>query len=265
MRFRPRLYAELKRDEAEDGQQRREAEQSGDDQRAGGERCRKHERALGRELAARDRPVALDGMRAVVRRVPQVVDQVRSARRRAVGNEDRRRLGPTRRVSELRREDDAGEQEQVLRPLPRAERRRRAARKAPRRGRSATTGAGSGRITSRSAEPARSVDPRPTSVSRSIRPPSACASSRAMARPRPVPPPSRDQNGRKIRSRSAAAIPGPCPRRSRRSCRCPASARARSGRRQASSRNAFDRRFVMIWSTRSPSVMSTGCACSSLR
>ena len=45
--------------------------------------------------------------------------------------------------------------------------------------------------------------PRPGSLSSSIRPPSATASSRAIARPSPVPPPSRDQNGRKIRSRSS--------------------------------------------------------------
>ena len=51
--------------------------------------------------------------------------------------------------------------------------------------------------------------PSPGSLSSSMWPPSAIASSLAIASPRPVPQPSRDQNGRKIRSCSAALDPRP--------------------------------------------------------
>ena len=51
-------------------------------------------------------------------------------------------------------------------------------------------------------------EPRPTSESRSIRPPSAVESSFAIASPSPVPP-APETNGRKSRSRSSAGIPGP--------------------------------------------------------
>src|SRR4051812_24892051 len=49
--------------------------------------------------------------------------------------------------------------------------------------------------------------PRPTSLSSLIRPPSATASSRAIASPSPVPAPSRETNGRKMRSCSSGGIP----------------------------------------------------------
>jgi len=61
-------------------------------------------------------------MDAVMLAVAQVVDQVGSARERAVGAEGRKRLAPADGVAELRREDDPGEDEQVLRPLPRPQR-----------------------------------------------------------------------------------------------------------------------------------------------
>src|SRR5207253_5428959 len=70
------------------------------------------------KLAARNGPVALYGMRAVVRYVTQVVDEVRGARSRTVGKERSRRFHPLRRLPELRREQKAGEEQQVLRPLP---------------------------------------------------------------------------------------------------------------------------------------------------
>ena len=56
-------------------------------------------------------------MRAVGLPVEHVVDQVGGARGGAVGDEGRRRLQPAVGVPELRGEDDAGEDEQVLRPL----------------------------------------------------------------------------------------------------------------------------------------------------
>ena len=95
-----------------------------------------------------------------------------------------------------------------------------------------------------------------------MRPPSATASSRAIASPSPVPPPSRDQNGRKIRSRSSSLMPGPAVRdgdRDRRRSRPTASSSTRPP--SGVQRNAFESRFEMIWSTRSPSVTITGCAC----
>src|SRR5947209_8207065 len=57
-------------------------------------------------------------MRAVVRYVAQVVDEVRGARSGAVRNERRCRFHPFRRLPELRREQEAGEEQEVLRPLP---------------------------------------------------------------------------------------------------------------------------------------------------
>ena len=78
--------------------------------------------------------------------------------------------------------------------------------------------------------------PCPTSLSSSIRPPSATASSRAIGRPSPVPRPSVDQNGRKIRSRFVGRDPRAGVRdvhgdRAVRGLRAP----GRSGRRRASS------------------------------
>ena len=61
-------------------------------------------------------------MQAVVRRVADVVDEVARARGGAVRGEGGERLAPASWIAELRREDDPGEEEQVLRPLPRAQR-----------------------------------------------------------------------------------------------------------------------------------------------
>ena len=101
--------------------------------------------------------------------------------------------------------------------------------------------------------------------SSSIRPPSATASSRAIASPRPVPPPSRDQNGRKIRSCSVVLDPrARCPDRDRDGsvlCASASETRPPSGVQ----RKAFERRLETIWKTRSPSETITGCACASQR
>jgi hypothetical protein len=87
----------------------------------------------GGQLAARDRPQAFDRMIAVVDGVAHVVDEVGGARRSAVRAEGGDRLAPARGIPDLRGEDDAGEQEQVLRPLARAQRGERGARKRSRR------------------------------------------------------------------------------------------------------------------------------------
>src|SRR5439155_10342210 len=67
----------------------------------------------------------LHRMPAVVLHVAHVVQEVGRARRRAVAGEYRERIEPAPAVAELRREDDPGEEEQVLRPLTRAQRNER--------------------------------------------------------------------------------------------------------------------------------------------
>src|SRR6266545_1748813 len=175
----------------EQEEQRRESERRRDNDGDRSERGRERERPARGQLPARDRAIPLDRMQTVALRVPHVVDEVGRARRRAVRDEDRNRLEPAVAVAELRREDEPREQQQVLRPLLWSQRRE--------------CGARHDAFGSSSAK----REPLPGFVSTSIRPPSACASSDAIASPRPVPPPSRDQNGRKIRSRSSAGIPGP--------------------------------------------------------
>ena len=100
--------------------------------------------------------------------------------------------------------------------------------------------------------------PAPGSLSSSIRPPSATASSRAIASPSPVPPPSRDQNGRKIRSWSAGLIPGPVSATETETV--PFAAASASSIRPPSGvqRNALFSRLETIWKTRSPSETITG-------
>ena len=195
--------------------------------------------------------------------VGSVADVVREVRTRSRPRSTRRRPHRPRATAlvspSLAANRRPGEQEQVLRPLPRPQRDERGApdrarygdgghghrpdgRRPARRGPVCRAPLGSARrpcgqtqeggITGR-----RSSNrlPVPSSLSSSIRPPSATASSRAIARPSPVPPPSRDQNGRKIRSLLGGdPRPGVRDRRPRR-CRSLRRARARSGRRRASS------------------------------
>ena len=156
-------------------------------------------------------------MGAVVRSVANVVRQVRRARRGAVRDEGDEASSQRLVVADLAREQHAREQEEVLRPLAGAQRDERGA-PAERGAATAVTAIGV-RIAQRRGpevyqrwahgQPRSNRLPAPSSLSSSIRPPSATASSRAIARPSPVPPPSRDQNGRKIRSRSDGLIPGP--------------------------------------------------------
>ena len=215
----------------------------------------------------------LIGCAPVLLEVAHVVDEVRGARGGAVGANAATASPQRDSVAELRREEDAREEQQVLRPLARPAA-RRARRRAGRRGRwrsSSTTGASSGSGTEPMLVTVGAVDaadwpecdasrgapaqrrrrvrrrlggstssnrlPSPGLASRSsMRPPSACASSRAIARPRPVPPSSLVQNGRKIRSRSLGRDPGPdvADRDAHRAV-LGRRARARSGRRRASS------------------------------
>ena len=196
-----------------------------------------------RKLAARDRPRALDRMHAVVRRVADVVDEVARARRRAVRGEGGERLAPAGEVAELRREDDPGEEEQVLRPLPRPQRdERRAQPASARRGRLVDRcGLGQHHAGRRLVAVPDGQDEleaaalRPGWESSSMLPPSATASSCAIASPSPVPESSRDQNGRKIRSRSSARRPGRCRRPRPTRGRSTRRARAPPARRPASS------------------------------
>ena len=100
----------------------------------------------------------------------------------------------------------------------------------------------------------------------SIRPPSATASSRAIAQPEPGAAARRvDQNGRKIRSRASAAIPGPVSATSTVTVAVRRLQRQVDPRRRPGvQRKAFESRFEMIWSTRSPSDTITGAASASL-
>jgi hypothetical protein len=101
----------------------RSAAEGEDDQHPG-----EHERRPCGKLAARDRPEPLDRMLPVVRSVAHVVGEVRGARRGAVDGEGEAGLQPAGDVAELRGEDQPGEEQQVLRPLPRTERRERCPR-----------------------------------------------------------------------------------------------------------------------------------------
>ena len=86
------------------------------------ERGCQRERSIRGELAARHGPKALDRVEPVGVGVADVVDEVRSARRRAVRDEGGDRRDPAARIAELSGEDDPREQEEVLRPLARAQR-----------------------------------------------------------------------------------------------------------------------------------------------
>jgi hypothetical protein len=66
--------------------------------------------------------VALVGVAAVVLDVAEVVEQVAGAGDRAEGDEGEERVGDLRRLVELLREHEAGEDEDVLDPLPRPHR-----------------------------------------------------------------------------------------------------------------------------------------------
>ncbi len=104
-------------------------------------------------------------------------------------------------------------------------------------------------------------EPRPGSETSDSSPPSASASSRAIARPRPVPcEPSPEMNGRKMRSCSSGATPGPLSETVTETA--PFAAVSPSPIRPPSGvqTNALSTRFVTIWRTRSPSVKSTGSA-----
>ncbi len=77
--------------------------------------------ALG-QRAARDRAPALVGVAAVVLDVAQVVEQVAGTRDRAEGDEGHQDVGDGAGLVEAPREDDPGEDQDVLHPLLRAQR-----------------------------------------------------------------------------------------------------------------------------------------------
>ena len=114
-----RRVRDLERDEAGQQRHRGRAQEGRAADRSGGEKARGGERRPWRELATRKRPPPLHRVAAVVLDVPHVVDEVRGARGGAVDGERGQRLEPTAGVPDLRGEDDAGEEEQVLRPLAR--------------------------------------------------------------------------------------------------------------------------------------------------
>ncbi len=100
-------------------------------------------------------------------------------------------------------------------------------------------------------------DPRPTSESSPISPPSACESSRAIVRPSPVPPPSVTK-GRNRRSRSSGAMPGPVSSTATHTVPFAWPSSRAILPPSGVARNAFASRLSTIWRTRSPSETITG-------
>jgi len=114
--------ARLEREEGDDHPgdakaERRRHEQGRDREARGDAR-----REPGRQRPRRHGPVALHRMEPVLGRVAHVVDEVRGARRKAERREAGEGVDPAAGVAELRGEEDPGEDEQVLQPLPRARR-----------------------------------------------------------------------------------------------------------------------------------------------
>ena len=202
--------------------------------------------------------------------VADVVHEVRGARRRAVGDERRDGRDPARRVAELRGEDDAREEQEVLRPLPRPQGDERrggrgaAARKLEdcRRLRHAPTllrrGAGA-RQARRTGRTRRKRLPSP-GVGLELDP--AAERARELARDRQAEPGAlrvaRDERAEDALARPRVRCPGRCRRRRRGRCRSTTRARRRCVPPSGVHRKAFFRRFVITWSTRSPSVMIVG-------
>ena len=119
----------LQREEDAEEEDRRDAERCDEQHGREEQPCGKRLGEPWRQLAARDRPGALEWVDAVVGRVTDVVDEVARARGSAIGGQRGERLTPARQVAELCGEDDAREEQQVLRPLPRPQRDERGARR----------------------------------------------------------------------------------------------------------------------------------------
>src|SRR5919199_2448434 len=270
--LQPERVRPLKCKEADEEGDGHEPERRDRDEGGGDEHGRQRERGALAQLAARNRSRALDRVRAVERRVADVVDEVGGAGGGTVARESREGVRPSPGVTELRGEDDSREEQEVLRPLPRPQSNQRGTggatprRELEHRCRLVQAHAADGRAARDAAVycSAGSTSskrlPRPGSDSSSIRPPSATASSRAIASPSPVPELSCDQNGRKMRSRSCGEIPGP--ESSTATETEPFSAASSSSTRPPSGvhRKAFESRLEMIWSTRSPSETIVGAA-----
>ena len=204
--------------------------------------------ARSEQLAARDRAEPFDRVAPVELDVPQVVEQVRRARGRAVRDEDDERLDPLlphrrsrrRRRCRRRRAGSSSTASAAWRWQPRVPgcgqagarvpreppRTRMLDARGPERGRDRQDQLGNGclRPTRRRARGGR---------------PSASASSRAIASPSPVPPPSRERSREKNGPEDPLALLGPDPRagvarRARRPSRCPTTGPGRRARRRAS-------------------------------
>ena len=279
----PGRVRRLEREEAGHERDRPGAEVRDEAEREARQDDRERDREPGGQLAARDRAQPLHRMLAVVGRVADVVREVRRARGRAVRDEGHAGVEPQARVPDLAREQQAREQEKVLRPLAGAQRDERGA---PDRARCGDGGHGhrpDGRRLPAAAESvARRWAPRGglransgggiTGRRRSNRLPvpelaleldATAERDRQLAGDRqasPVPPPSRDQNGRKMRSRSDGLIPGPVSATETETA--PFAAASASSTRPPSGvhRKALESRLETIWSTRSPSETITGAA-----
>ena len=104
--------------QASDEDAERSRKQQGDPRQCSSD----EERGPRGELPAGDGTGALDRVEPVGRGVTDVVDEVGGARRGAVGDEGGDGGDPAAGVAQLGSEDDPGEEEQVLRPLPRPQR-----------------------------------------------------------------------------------------------------------------------------------------------
>ena len=108
----------VERDKSGDLGVDREAER----QRAGSEDHRQSRRRPHGDRTAGDRPVTLLGMQTVVLPIANVVEQVAGAGDRAEGDKRERGVDHGRALVEAAREQQAGEDQQVLDPLRRAQR-----------------------------------------------------------------------------------------------------------------------------------------------
>src|SRR6185295_5139786 len=106
---------------AEDPRERR-AEPGGEEGRSRDQNDERHENGRHREGSGSERAVLLGRMPPVLLAVPDVVAEVDRARGEAEGGEREQAVADRHRIAQLAREDERRQDEQVLRPLDRAQR-----------------------------------------------------------------------------------------------------------------------------------------------
>ena len=198
-------------------------------------------RPAARAPRARSAAARLTGWSRSSSTVAHVVDEVRGARDRAVGDEGCARLQPARRIAELGGEHEAGEDQQVLRPLAAGAAPRDAARsgRATLRQLDDLGRGGHERDSDYSARAGSTSSKRLPALRRALEPDPAAERRGELARDRQAEPgaaavarPERTEDPLPL---APAGCRGPLSPRRRRRCRRSRSARGRSGRRRASS------------------------------